>query len=218
MAGLRIGVLGAAKITPKALMKPARRNDEVESSPSRRATAPRPSSSPQARHPHGPRLLRRAARRPDDRRDLQPAAQRAARQVDDRRARRRASTCCARSRSPPTPTKPRRWRRSRRATGLVVMEAFHYRYHPLAQRLRRDRATSGELGTVEHIETWMCIPLLPKRRHPLAARPRRRIDDGRRLLRDPPRCGRSAAGRARGRSARRAKRGLPASTSGSEPT
>ena len=40
----------------------------------------------------------------------------------------------------------------------VVMEAFHYRYHPLAQRLR-DLVASGELGKPRFIETWMCIPL-----------------------------------------------------------
>lgn len=40
----------------------------------------------------------------------------------------------------------------------VVMEAFHYRYHPLAQRLR-DLVASGDLGAPRFIETWMCIPL-----------------------------------------------------------
>ena len=40
----------------------------------------------------------------------------------------------------------------------VVMEAFHYRYHPLAQRMR-DLVASGELGRPTFIETWMCIPL-----------------------------------------------------------
>jgi len=44
----------------------------------------------------------------------------------------------------------------------VVMEAFHYRYHPLAQRLR-DLVASGDLGKPRFIETWMCIPLpLPR--------------------------------------------------------
>ena len=43
-------------------------------------------------------------------------------------------------------------------SGRVVMEAFHYRYHPLAQRLR-DLVASGELGKPTFIETWMCIPL-----------------------------------------------------------
>jgi predicted dehydrogenase len=46
-------------------------------------------------------------------------------------------------------------------TGLVVMEAFHWRYHPLAQRMV-DVIDSGELGTVKHIETWMCFPLLKR--------------------------------------------------------
>jgi predicted dehydrogenase len=43
-------------------------------------------------------------------------------------------------------------------TGLVVMEAFHYRYHPLAQRMR-DIVESGELGTIRHVETKLCFPL-----------------------------------------------------------
>src|SRR4051812_9748216 len=46
-------------------------------------------------------------------------------------------------------------------TGLVVMEAFHYRYHPLAQWLV-EIANDGTLGTIEHIDTRMVIPLLPK--------------------------------------------------------
>lgn len=43
-------------------------------------------------------------------------------------------------------------------TDLVVMEAFHYRYHPLATRMKAV-VDSGELGAIQHIETWMCIPL-----------------------------------------------------------
>src|SRR5262249_11441575 len=43
-------------------------------------------------------------------------------------------------------------------TGLVVMEAFHYRYHPLAQRMR-DIVDSGELGATQRIETALCFPL-----------------------------------------------------------
>jgi predicted dehydrogenase len=52
--------------------------------------------------------------------------------------------------------------RAAEQSGRVVMEAFHYRYHPLAQRLR-DLVASGELGQPSFIETWMCIPLpLPR--------------------------------------------------------
>jgi predicted dehydrogenase len=41
---------------------------------------------------------------------------------------------------------------------LVVMEAFHYRYHPVAQRMH-DVVASGELGPLKRIEATMCIPL-----------------------------------------------------------
>jgi predicted dehydrogenase len=37
------------------------------------------------------------------------------------------------------------------ASGLVVMEAMHYRYHPLIRRLRE---LAGELGPVRHIQCW----------------------------------------------------------------
>ena len=41
---------------------------------------------------------------------------------------------------------------------LVVMEAFHWRYHPLAQRMV-DIVRSGELGDVRHVEAALCFPL-----------------------------------------------------------
>lgn len=40
----------------------------------------------------------------------------------------------------------------------VVMEAFHYRYHPLALRVEQIIA-SGELGNLQRVETSMCFPL-----------------------------------------------------------
>ena len=42
--------------------------------------------------------------------------------------------------------------------GLVLVEAFHYRYHPLAARMK-DIVESGELGRLRDIETSMCVPL-----------------------------------------------------------
>jgi len=44
------------------------------------------------------------------------------------------------------------------ASGLVVMEAFHYRYHPLAARMR-EICDSGELGAIQSISVSMCFPL-----------------------------------------------------------
>ncbi|WP_405140644.1 Gfo/Idh/MocA family oxidoreductase [Sphaerisporangium sp. NBC_01403] len=42
-------------------------------------------------------------------------------------------------------------------SGLVAMEAFHYRYHPLVERALEIVRT--ELGEIRHVETWMCFPL-----------------------------------------------------------
>jgi predicted dehydrogenase len=39
----------------------------------------------------------------------------------------------------------------------VLMEAFHYRYHPLAARLK-EIVESGELGTIRHLEAHFCTP------------------------------------------------------------
>lgn len=43
------------------------------------------------------------------------------------------------------------------ANGKILMEAFHYRYHPLIARALTIIA-SGEIGPIRHVETAMCIP------------------------------------------------------------
>ena len=40
----------------------------------------------------------------------------------------------------------------------VVMEAFHYRYHPLTLAIE-EVLSSGELGRLEHVEAALCFPL-----------------------------------------------------------
>src|SRR5205814_2875807 len=44
------------------------------------------------------------------------------------------------------------------SSGLVVMEAFHYRYHPLARRMQ-EIVAGGELGELRHVEAHLCFPL-----------------------------------------------------------
>lgn len=44
-------------------------------------------------------------------------------------------------------------------TGHVLMEAFHYRYHPLFARLLAI-LDSGEIGESRHLEAHFCIPLI----------------------------------------------------------
>jgi predicted dehydrogenase len=46
-------------------------------------------------------------------------------------------------------------------TGLVVMEAFHWRYHPLAARIV-EVVGSGELGTEPRVEAMVCFPNLKR--------------------------------------------------------
>jgi predicted dehydrogenase len=44
-------------------------------------------------------------------------------------------------------------------TGRVLLEAFHWRHHPLAARMR-EILRAGEIGEVRHVEAATCIPLL----------------------------------------------------------
>jgi len=44
---------------------------------------------------------------------------------------------------------------------LVVMEAFHYRYHPLFGRVR-ELVADGTVGAVRHMEAELCFPLLSR--------------------------------------------------------
>jgi len=44
------------------------------------------------------------------------------------------------------------------ASDRIVMEGFHYRYHPMTLRAEEIIA-SGELGTLQRVETAMCFPL-----------------------------------------------------------
>ena len=46
-----------------------------------------------------------------------------------------------------------------RASGLVAMEAFHWRYHPLAARML-EIVASGELGELQRFEASLCAPLI----------------------------------------------------------
>lgn len=43
----------------------------------------------------------------------------------------------------------------------MLMEAFHYRYHPLMVRAV-EVAQSGELGDLQHVESWMQVPLFKR--------------------------------------------------------
>ena len=44
------------------------------------------------------------------------------------------------------------------ASDVVVMEAFHYRYHELAKRMQAI-THDGTIGDVQSVRTWLCFPL-----------------------------------------------------------
>ena len=101
MSPVRIGVLGAARIAPAAIVKPARNSEDAEVV----AVAARDRSRAEAfaaKHgiPRVLRLLRRPARRSRHRRRSTTRCPTACTRSGRSPRSRRASTCCARSRSP----------------------------------------------------------------------------------------------------------------------
>ena len=69
-----------------------------------------------------------------------------------------------------------------RGRSLVLFEGFHYLYHPLMQRLMSLLA-DGELGALQHVESTMFMSAPADGRPAMVTRPGRRSPDGPRLLR-----------------------------------
>ena len=161
MAPLRIGVLGAASIAPPALIKPARRVDEVEVA----AVAARDKAKAEKfarKHGIGTVHDSYEALLADPTIDavynplpngLHGKWTIAALEAGKHVLCEKPFTANA--------DEAVEVQKVEQRTGLVVMEAFHYRYHPLADRLV-EIVQSGTLGTIEHIHTWMVIPLLSR--------------------------------------------------------
>jgi predicted dehydrogenase len=158
MAPLRIGVLGAARIAPAALIKPARRVDEIEVA----AVAARDRTKAEGfARKHGIATVHDSyeAMLADPSIDaiynplpngLHGRWTIAALEAGKHVLCEKPFTANAEEAEAVAAVGAR--------TGLTLMEAFHYRYHPLISRLLEILA-SGEIGTVEHIETFMCFPL-----------------------------------------------------------
>jgi predicted dehydrogenase len=155
---LRIGVLGAARITPAALINPAKENNEVVVA----AVAARDMSHAQAfAAKHGIATVHAdydaLIADPDIDAIYNPlpnglhgrwtrAAIAAGKHVLCEKPF-TANTAEAREIAEFAATSDR-----------VVMEAFHYRYHPLTLRVEEIIA-SGELGALQHVEATLCFPM-----------------------------------------------------------
>jgi predicted dehydrogenase len=154
---LRIGVLGAARIAPMALVGPARSVDEVEIA----CVAARDRRRAEAfARKHG--IPGVAASYEEMLADGSIAAvynplPNSLHAEWTLRALRAGKHVLCEKPFTANEAEARRVAEEAARTGLVVMEAFHWRYHPLAARMRE--IVAGELGAVRHIETTMCIPL-----------------------------------------------------------
>ncbi|MBX3025529.1 Gfo/Idh/MocA family oxidoreductase [bacterium] len=158
MTPLRIGVLGAARITPMALLRPARRVPEAAIT----AVA--------ARDPARARAF--AARHGIPRVHDSYAALVADPEIDaiynplpnshhcewTIRALEAGKHVLCEKPLASNAGEARQMAEAAGRSGRRLVEAFHWRFHPLAARMR-EVVDSGVLGTVRHVEATMCIPL-----------------------------------------------------------
>jgi len=157
-APLRIGVLGAARIAPMALLRPARRVPGVEVS----AVAARdPVRAGRFARRHGvPRVLESyeaLVADPEIDAVYVPLPNGLHAEWTLRTLEAGKHVLCEKPFTA-NAAEAERVARAARASDRVVMEAFHWRYHPLADRMIEIVAL-GQLGKVRRIETSLCIPL-----------------------------------------------------------
>lgn len=155
---MRIGVLGAASIAPLALIKPARANREVTVA----AVAARDVSRAQAfAAQHGiPRVVENYQALIDDP-DLDAVYNPLPNGLHGRWT--RAALAAGKHVLCEKPftanaAEAREIAELAAASDRVVMEAFHYRYHPLTLRIEQILA-SGEVGRIRRVEAALCFPL-----------------------------------------------------------
>lgn len=159
---LRIGLLGAARIAPMALLRPARQVPDVEVTamaardPGRAAAFATRHGIPRV-HPDYDALL------------ADPAIDAVYNPLPNSlhcswtlRALEAGKDVLCEKPIACNAREAKRMADAAEKTGRILVEAFHYRYHPLAARLQ-EILRSGELGTIRHVEASMCVPLLRPR-------------------------------------------------------
>jgi predicted dehydrogenase len=161
---IRFGILGAAKIAPNALILPAKLTPEVEVS----AVAARdPARARDFAHTHGiPRVL---ATYEDLITDpgldviYNPLPNSHHHEWTIRALRAGKHVLCEK----PLASNAKEAEEMARVadeTGMLLLEAFHYRYHPLADRVRAiigDGLGASLIGKLQHVEASFSVPIPP---------------------------------------------------------
>jgi predicted dehydrogenase len=156
---VRIGALGAARITPMALLRPAARVTDVRVA----AVAARdPERARRFAERHSiPRVHASYAELLDDP-DVDavynPLPNALHCEWTIRALEAGKHVLCEKPLAANAAEAERMAEAARRADRVLV-EAFHWRYHPLAARMR-EIVESGVLGRVRHVEAALCIPFL----------------------------------------------------------
>jgi predicted dehydrogenase len=157
MSDIRIGILGAARIAPVALVRPAKRNREVTVA----AIAARDPQRAQAfakkhgiakAHPSYDALIND----PDLDAIYNPLPNGLHAEWTLRAIEAGKHVLCEKPFTA-NEKEARSVADAAATSGLVVMEAFHYRYHPLAERIRS--IAHEQLGEIREVRTAMCFPL-----------------------------------------------------------
>jgi predicted dehydrogenase len=159
MSPLRIGVLGAARIVPTALLTPARSVPEVAVT-AIAARDPRRATAFAKRHGI-PRVLPgydELVRDPEIDAIYNPLPNGLHCAWTLRALEAGKHVLCEKPLASNEEEAARMAQAAERA-GRLLMEAFHWRYHPLAARMLAI-VQDGTLGRVERVETNMCVPLL----------------------------------------------------------
>ena len=154
---LRIGVLGAARITPMALIRPAREVPEVEVT----AVAARDTARAEKfAAKHGITRVHKDydALLADDAIDAiyNPLPNGLHAEWTIRALEAGKHVLCEKPIAS-NAEEAERMAEAAERTGRVLTEAFHWRYHPLAARMRE--VVQTELGEVRHVEAMLCFPL-----------------------------------------------------------
>jgi predicted dehydrogenase len=157
-APLRIGILGAARIAPMALVRPARQVPEVQvlavaaRDPARAAHFARRHDVPRVHRDYDALLAD-----PEVDAVYNPLPNSLHCEWTLRALAAGKHVLCEKPLASNADEAQRMAAAADRA-GRVLIEAFHWRHHPLAARVR-EILRSGELGEIRHVEATTCVPL-----------------------------------------------------------